>query len=105
MIYLIVLNFTVLAGFPYGSASKESACNTGDLGLIPGLERCPGEENGYPLQYFGLENSMDSIVHEITKSQTQASEFHFTSLTVLAVIYFVLNQNSVYFEYFFKRIH
>ena len=38
-------------GFPGGSAGKESACNAGDLGLIPGLGRSPGEENGYPLQY------------------------------------------------------
>ena len=42
-----------------GSAGKESACNVGDLGLIPGLGRCPGERKGYPLQYSGLENSMD----------------------------------------------
>ena len=46
-------------GFPCGSASKESACNVGDLGLIPGLERSPGGGKGYPLQYSGLENSMD----------------------------------------------
>ena len=46
-------------GLPYGSAGKESACNAGDLGLIPGLERSTGEESGYPLQYSGLENSMD----------------------------------------------
>jgi len=45
--------------FPGGSDSKESACNAGDLGLIPGLGRCPGERNGYPLQYSCLENSMD----------------------------------------------
>ena len=50
----------VSLGFPYGSASKESACNTGDLDLIPGLERSSGEGNGYPLQYSGLKNSMDS---------------------------------------------
>ena len=42
-----------------GSAGKESACNAGDLGLIPGLERSPGEGKGYSLQYSGLENSMD----------------------------------------------
>ena len=42
-----------------GSDSKASACNAGDLGLIPGLERFPGEGNSYPFQYFGLENSMD----------------------------------------------
>ena len=47
-------------GFPCGSACKESACNAGDLGSIPGLGRSPGEGKGYPLQYSGLENSMDS---------------------------------------------
>ena len=46
-------------GFSWGSAGKESTCNAGDLGLIPGLGRCPGEGKGYPLQYSGLENSMD----------------------------------------------
>ena len=46
-------------GLPGGSAGKESACNAGDLGLIPGLGRSPGEEKGYSLQYSGLENSMD----------------------------------------------
>ena len=49
----------VFLGFPYGSASKESACNVGDLGSIPGLGRFPGEGIGYPLQYSSLENSMD----------------------------------------------
>ena len=47
-------------GFPCGSSSKESACNAGDLGSVPGLGRSPGEGKGYPLQYSGLENSMDS---------------------------------------------
>ena len=47
---------------------KESACNLGDLGLIPGLGRCPGEEKSHPLQYSGLENSMDCIVHGVAKS-------------------------------------
>ena len=50
---------TVFLGFPCGSAGKESACNVGDLGSIPGLGRSPGEGKGYPLQYSGLENSMD----------------------------------------------
>ena len=49
---------------------KESAWNVGDLGSIPGLGRSPGEEKGYPLQYPSLENSMDCIVHEVTKSRT-----------------------------------
>jgi len=52
-------------GCPGGSAGKESACKAGDLGSIPGLERSPGEGKGYPLQYFGLENSMDCIVHGV----------------------------------------
>ena len=50
-------------GFPGGSAGKESTCNVRDLGSIPGLERSPGEGNGYPLQYCGLENFMDYIVN------------------------------------------
>ena len=58
----------VFLGFPCGSAGKESACNEGDLGLIPGLGRYPGEGEGYPLQYPGLENSMDCIVHGVAKS-------------------------------------
>ena len=62
-------------GFCCGSAGKESACNEGDLGSIPGLGRSPGEGNGYPLQYSGLENSMFCIVHGVAKSQTQLSDF------------------------------
>ena len=59
-----------LGKFPCGSAGKESTCNVGDLGSIPGLGRSPGEGKGYPLQYSGLENSMDCIVHGVTKSWT-----------------------------------
>ena len=70
-------------GFPDGSAGKESACNVGDLGWIPGLGRSPGEGKDYPLQYSGLENSMDCIVHEVAKSQTQLSNFHFYFLCTL----------------------
>ena len=57
-------------GFPGGSEVKASACNVGDLGSIPRLGRSPGEGNGYPLQYSGLENSMDGIVHGVTESDT-----------------------------------
>ena len=57
-------------GFPCGLPGKESTCNAGDLGLIPGLGRSPGEGKDYPLQYSGLDNSMDSIVHGAAKSQT-----------------------------------
>ena len=67
---------TVFLGFPCDSAGKESACNVGDLGLIPGLGRPPGEGNGYPLQYSRLENSMGSILHGVAKSWTWLSDFH-----------------------------
>ena len=62
--------------FPGGSASKESACNAGDLGLIPGLGKSPGEEKGYPLQYSDLESSLDCIVHGVAKGQAQLNDFH-----------------------------
>ena len=68
---ILVLNSTSNEqGLPCGSAGKESACNAGDLGLIPGLRRSPGEGKGCPLQYPGLENSMDYIVHRAAKSWT-----------------------------------
>ena len=57
-------------GFLCDSADKESTCDAGDLGSIPGLGRPPGEGKGYPLQYSGLETSMDSLVHGVTKSRT-----------------------------------
>ena len=66
--------------FPGGSASKESACNAGDLGFIHGLGKSPGEEKDYPLQYSGLENSMDGIVHGVPKSRTRLIDFHFPPL-------------------------
>ena len=66
-------------GFSCGSAGKESTCNVGDLGSIPGLGRSPGEGKGYPLQYSGLENSMDFVVHGVEKSWTRLNDFHFHS--------------------------
>ena len=56
---------------------KESTCSAGDLGSVPGLGRSPGEGKGYPLQYSGLENSMDCIIHGIAKSQTRLNNLHF----------------------------
>ena len=56
-------------GFPGDSAGKESTCNVGDLDLIPGLGRSPGEGKGYPLQYSGLENSRDYTVRGIFKAR------------------------------------
>ena len=79
----IVWGHFSLKCFPFGSAGKESVCNAGDLGLIPGLRRSLGEGKGYPLQYSGLENSMDYIVHGIAKSQTRLSDFHFHWSTVV----------------------
>ena len=70
----------VFLGFPGGSAGKEPTCNAGDLGSIPRLGRSPGEGKGYPLQYSGLENSMDCIVNGVANSWTRLSNFHFTSL-------------------------
>ena len=58
---LVFLN--LCEGFPGGSAGKESACTAGDLGLIPGLGRSSGEGKCYPVQYFGLENSMDCTAY------------------------------------------
>ena len=65
-----VAQLSAYMGFPSGSDSRELACSAGDLGLIPGLGRSPGEGNGYPLQYSCLENSMDCIVHGVAKSRT-----------------------------------
>jgi len=59
-----------MRGLPSSSVAKEAACNAGDLGSIPGLGRSPGEEKGYPLQFPGLENSMDCIAHGVAKSRT-----------------------------------
>ena len=61
--------------FPGGSAGKESACSVGDLYLIPGLGRSPGEGKGYPLQYSGLENSMSCILHRVAKSQKENMKY------------------------------
>ena len=72
-----------LGGFPVGSDGKESACNAGNLSLVPGLGRSPGEGNGSPLQYSCLENPMErgawrATVCGVAKSQTRLSQFHAT---------------------------
>ena len=63
--------------FTVSQLVKKSACSAEDLGSIPGLGKSPGEGKGRPLQYSGLENSMDCIVHGVAKSQKQLSNFHF----------------------------
>ena len=86
------IHLQLTRGSPAGSAGKESACNVGDLGSVPGLRRSPGEGNGYPLQYSGLENSMDCIVHGVTRSRTRPSNFHFLFFPAdMAQIFLVLS--------------
>ena len=81
----------VFLGFPCGLAGKESTCNVGDLGSIPGLGRSLGEGKGYPLLYSGLENSMDCIVPGVTKNWTRLSDFH--SLLCI-IVYNKLHRNN-----------
>ena len=73
-------------GIPGGSADTESNCNAQDLGSIPGLGRSPGEGNGYPLQYSGLENSMDCVVHGVTKTRMLLSNFHFHGALIFELV-------------------
>ena len=85
----------VFLSFLCDSAGKESTCYVGDLGLIHGLGRSPGEGKGYPLQYSGLENSMDYTVHGVTKSRTWLSDFHFSlpkydNNKIIIILYFTV---------------
>ena len=72
-----LVQFCGKPGFPGSSAGKESACNVGNLGSVPGLGRSPGEGKGYQLQYSGLENSTDCLAYGVTKSWIQLSNLHF----------------------------
>ena len=81
----------VSLSFSCSLGGKESTCSVGDLGSFPGLWRSHEEGKGYPLQYSGLENSMDCIVHGVAKSQTRLSDFHFTSLHFIHQCFKVLN--------------
>ena len=76
----------VFLGFSCSLAGKESSCKVGDLGSIPGLGRSPGEGKGSPLQYSGLENSMD-YPHGVSKSQTQLSDFQFALFYIEAAMH------------------
>ena len=73
----VCLIMGITLGFPDTSVGKGSTCNAGDPGSIPGSGRSPGEGKGYPLQYSGLGNSMDYIVHGIARSHTGLNNFHF----------------------------
>ena len=93
-----MVTYNIYVDFPCGSAGKESACSAGDLGSIPGLERSPGEGKGYPLQYSGLENSKDCIVHGFAKSQTLLSDFHFQfhNIYVTYIVLYVIYVSYIY---------
>ena len=84
-LFKIRLSFSCL-GFPCGSAGTESTRDAGDLGSITGLGRSPGERKDYPLQYSGLDNSMDCVVHGVAKSLTWLSDFHFLSCLLEGVL-------------------
>ena len=89
-------------GFPDSSVGKEFTCKTADPGSIPGLGRHTGEGIGYPFQYSGLENSMDTgawqaTVHGVAKSQARLSDFHFTSLHDLT------KSGYCYYDFFVPR--
>ena len=98
-----VAQLSAYMGFPSGSDSRELACSAGDLGLIPGSGRSPGEGNGYPLQYSCLENSMDrgvwqATVHGVTKSWTQLKclSIHTQCIYIFEgvfvfIVYFIFN--------------
>ena len=81
--FLLFMYYKNILGFCSDLDGKESTCHVRDLGSIPGLGRFLGEGNGYPLQYSGLEKSVDYIVHGVTKSCThkswtrKLSDFHF----------------------------
>ena len=85
---------------PWWLSSKESACNVGDPGSIPGQGRFPGEGTGNPLQYSCLQNSMDrgvwwATVHGIEKSQTQLNGFHLLIHIIIVIIFFYMRTNFI----------
>ena len=100
----VAIHTVTSLGFPDSSNGKESACNGGDLGLIPGLGRSPGEGHGNALQYSHLENSMGrgawrAPIYGVTKSQTQPSDhyFHFYFLSYSQRLYCSQWSRSRYF--------
>ena len=88
-------------GFLCGSAGKESACNVGDLDLIPGWRRSPGEGKVYPRQYSGLENSMDCIFHGVAQSRTRLKQLSSSSSRATVTSpYFSLSHDNGHFNCF-----
>ena len=87
-VHLLFGYLIIQLGSSRGSAGKESACNAGDLGSILGLGRSLGEGKGYPLQYSGLENSRDCIVHGVSESHPVSLE----KILLLLLLYFQNNE-------------
>ena len=90
-------------GFPGGSTGKESACSAGDLGLIPGLGRSPGEGQGCPLQYSGLENSVD-YTESMGSQRVRHDWATFTSLH-FTLSHFIYNVNKYVSYKFLNSFH
>ena len=80
---------TFHGGFSGSSADRESACNAGDLGSIPGLGRSPGEGNVYPLQYSGLGNSMDYISKRVEHDWVTFTLLFMLILIIKLCLYFI----------------
>ena len=91
----------VFLGFPCGSVGKESACNMWDLCSVTGLGRYPGEGKGCPIQYSGLENSMDCTVHRVTESRTQLSNSHFQLIKKYLNSFLVLSFRGKFYLLYF----
>ena len=85
-----------LWGYPCGSAGKESACNAGDLGSIPGLGRSPKEAKGYPLQYSGLKNSMDCYSPWGRRESDITERLSLTGLAKMFILFFFRNPNELF---------
>ena len=84
---------------------KNPPVNAGDMGLIPGLGRSPGKGKGYPLQYSGLENSMDYTVHGVTKSQTRLSNFCFHFFAFMPSSRITESYDSSIFSFFKEALY
>ena len=109
-VYMCVYVYAYISmGFPDSSVGKESACNAGDPGLILGLGRSPGEGKGCPLQYSGLGNSMDCVVHGVAKSRTQLNDSHFHVYTCtyiyMYVCVYIYTHMYTYTYYLVWKIH
>ena len=95
----LMLSLTKPWGFPHGTDGKESACNIGEPGLIPGSGRSPGGGHGNPLQYFCLENPMDrgvwrATVQRVSKSRTWLKQLH--ASFIYYILFISTKQLSVY---------